>query len=153
MSNEVSRIEDQLKRAFEGNAWHGPALKEVLQGVTAPRAAAKPIAGAHSIWEIVYHVAAWEDVVRRRLAGEPVALTDAEDWPPVRDTGDAAWSSALEGLSRGHQALRRAVSKLSDAKLKEEVPGMGYSIYHLVHGVIQHDLYHAGQIALLKKGS
>ncbi len=153
MANEVTRIEDQLKRAFEGNAWHGPALLEVLQGVTAARAAAKTVTGAHSVWEIVLHVAAWEDVVRRRLGGEPVELSAAEDWPAVRETGDAAWSAALEKLRSGHSALRRAVAKLSDARLKEEVPGASYSTYHLVHGVIQHDLYHAGQIAILKKGA
>jgi uncharacterized damage-inducible protein DinB len=153
MPNEVNRIEDQLKRAFEGGAWHGPALMEVLEGVNAARAAAKPIAKAHSIWEIVLHVAAWEDAVRRRLTGEPVELSDAEDWPPVKDTDDAAWSAALDGLRAGHLALQRTVAKLSDARLKEDVPGMDYSHYHLVHGVIQHDLYHAGQIAVLKKGA
>lgn len=153
MANEVTRIEDQLKRAFEGDAWHGPPLMEALRGVTADRAAAKPIAGAHSIWEIVLHVAAWEDAVRRRLGGEPVSLSDAEDWPAVGEAGDAAWKEALEKLRSGHMALRRAVAKLSDARLKEEAPGATYTVYHLVHGVIQHDLYHAGQISILKKGA
>jgi uncharacterized damage-inducible protein DinB len=153
MSSEVHRIEDQLSRAFEGGAWHGPSLLEVLRNVTAGKAAAKPIPGAHSIWEIVLHVAAWEDVVRRRLSGEPVDLSDEEDWPPVGDTGDAAWSASLERLRTGHHALRRVVARLSDARLKEPVPGADYSCYFLAHGVIQHDLYHAGQIALLKRGA
>jgi uncharacterized damage-inducible protein DinB len=153
MSNEVTRIEDQLKRAFEGNAWHGPAVLEVLEGVTAAKATARPIPGAHSIWEIVHHIAAWEEAARRRLQGEPAHLTPEEDWPPVRDTGDAAWAAALERLRTGHQSLRRAVAKLSDAKLKEDVAGMDQTHYLLVHGVIQHDLYHAGQIALLRKGA
>ena len=152
MSSEVTRIEDQLKRSFEGGAWHGPSLMEALQGVTAAKAAAKPLSAAHSIWEIVFHVTAWEDAVRRRLGGEPVELTPAEDWPAVRETGDAAWTKTLAALRAGHDALRRSVARLSDARLKEEVPGMDYSHYHLVHGVIQHDLYHAGQIAILKKG-
>ncbi len=152
MSSEVHRIEEQLKRAFEGSAWHGPAVREVLQGVTAAKAEAKPLPGVHSIWEIVLHIAAWEDVVRRRVNGEPVDLTPAEDWPAVRETGDAAWTDALAALKSRHLALRRTVARLSDARLKEEVPGMEYSHYHLVHGVIQHDLYHAGQIAILKKG-
>lgn len=153
MSNEVTRIEDQLKRAFEGNAWHGPAVLEVLEGVTAAQAAAKPVPGAHSIWEIVQHITAWEDTARRRLQGEPAEPTPEEDWPPLGDTGDAAWTAALERLRTGHQGLRRAVAKLSDAKLKEEVAGMDQTHYLLVHGVIQHDLYHAGQIALLRKGA
>ena len=129
MSSEVGRIEDQLKRAYEGGAWHGPALLETLQGVTAAKAAAKPLPGAHSVWEIVLHVAAWEDVVRRRLGGEPVELSDAEDWPAVRETGDAAWAKTLEALRSGHDSLRRAVARLSDARLKEDVPGMPYSHY------------------------
>ena len=153
MSGEVDRIEDQLTRAFEGGAWHGPSLLEVLKDVPAASAAAKPIPGAHSIWEIVLHVAAWEAAARRRFSGEPVELTDAEDWPAVGDTGVAAWAAALERLRTGHHALRRAVAKLSDARLKEAVPGAEYSCYFLAHGVIQHDLYHAGQIALLKKGA
>lgn len=153
MPNEVNRIEDQLKRAFEGEAWHGPSVMEVLQGVTAGHAAAKPVAGAHSIWEIVLHVTVWEEAVRRRLGGEPVQPTPEEDWPPVRETGDAAWNATLDRLRHGHQGLRRAVSKLSDARLKEDVPGSDLTIYHLVHGVIQHDLYHAGQMAILKKGA
>jgi uncharacterized damage-inducible protein DinB len=121
--------------------------------VTAGQAAAKPVAGAHSIWEIVLHVTVWEEAVRRRLGGEPVQPTPEEDWPPVRETGDAAWNATLDRLRHGHQGLRRAVSKLSDARLKEDVPGSDLTIYHLVHGVIQHDLYHAGQMAILKKGA
>ena len=152
MAGEVHRIEDQLQRAFEGGAWHGPSVLEVLEGVTAAKAAARPVAGAHSIWEMVLHIAAWKGAVRRRLQGEPVELTDAEDWPAVRDTDEAAWAAAQEKLRSGHQALRRAIAKLSDARLKEEVPGKDYTHYHLAHGVIQHDLYHAGQIALLRKG-
>jgi uncharacterized damage-inducible protein DinB len=153
MSNEVIRIEDQLKRAFEGNAWHGPSVLEVLEGVTAAKAAAKPVPGAHSIWEIVQHIAVWEEAVRRRLQGEPARPTPDEDWAPVPDTGDAAWAATLERLRTGHLALRRAVAKLSDAKLKEDVAGMDQTHYVLVHGVIQHDLYHAGQIAVLRKGA
>jgi uncharacterized damage-inducible protein DinB len=152
MSAEAHRVEDQLKRAFEGDAWHGPAVLEVLQGVTAARATAKPVPGAHSIWEIVLHIAVWEDVARRRLSGEPVgSVPPAQDWPPANGSDEAAWSAALAALRSGHQALRRTIAKLSDARLQEKVPDGEYTNYLLAHGVIQHDLYHAGQIALLKK--
>ncbi|HXG67415.1 MAG TPA: DinB family protein [Blastocatellia bacterium] len=149
--SEVRRIRSQLRRAFEGEAWHGPSVKELLAGVTAAQAAAKPLPGAHSIWELVLHISAWEKVARRRLAGEAAELSKEEDWPPVRDTSEAAWGQTLQEMEQAHQELREAVGQLDEARLDEIVPGTQYSVYFLLHGVIQHDLYHAGQIALLKK--
>ena len=148
---EVERIQDQLERAFQGEAWHGPPLMELLDGVAAARAAAKPLRHGHSIWEITLHIAAWEGVARRRIEGESVELSDEEDWPPVRDPSEAAWKTAIAGLVQGHEALRRTISRLDDARLLGPVPGRPYTAYVLLHGVIQHGLYHAGQIALLKK--
>lgn len=150
--SEIQRIQDQLRRAFEGEAWHGPSLMELLAGVDAARAAAKPLPRAHSIWEIVLHIAAWEDVARRRIEGEAVELSPEQDWPPVRNSGEAAWREAIAALTRGQEALRRSMAKLDDAGLGGRAPGKGYDIYFLLHGVIQHDLYHAGQIAVLKNG-
>jgi uncharacterized damage-inducible protein DinB len=150
--SEIKRINSQLKRAFEGKAWHGPSVSEVLAGVTAERAAAHPIPGAHSIWEIALHIATWERVGRRRLEeASPIEVSDEEDWPAVGDTTDAAWANTLEELRRNHEALRASIRQLDEARLDEIVPGTEYSFYFLLHGVIQHDLYHAGQIALLKK--
>ena len=149
---EIQRIVDQLKRAFEGTAWHGPSVKEVLAGVNASTAAARPLTGSHSIWELVHHVAAWEEIVRRRIEGELlVDISDEQDWPPVTDTSEAAWSEALAALERGHMQLRDVISRMDDSRLEEPVPGKGHSFYILLHGVVQHDLYHAGQISLLKK--
>lgn len=148
---EVARIKGQLKRAFEGTAWHGPSLMELLDGVTAARASAKPLSNAHSIWEIVLHIAAWEAVVRRRIEGEIVAPPTEEDWPPVEETTEEAWAAALELLRSGHQRLRAAVTGLADSRLNDRAPGCDYNVYFMLHGVIQHDLYHAGQIAVLKK--
>src|SRR4030095_7099453 len=150
--SETKRINSQLKRAFEGTAWHGPSVSEVLAGVTAEQAAAHPVAGAHSIWELALHIATWERAGRRRLQEwVPVEVADAEDWPAVEDTSDAAWKTTLEELRRNHEALRAAIRELDESRLEEIVPGTEYSIYFLLHGVIQHDLYHAGQIAMLKK--
>jgi uncharacterized damage-inducible protein DinB len=106
---------------------------------------------AHSIWEIVLHIAVWEEVVRRRLAGEIVELSDAEDWPSVNDTSAPAWEKTVEALEHGNRQLREAILNLSDARLDDLVPGKNQPIYFMLHGVIQHDLYHAGQIAVLKK--
>ena len=149
---EVERIADQLRRAFEGKAWHGPSVREVLAGVTAEQAARQPLPDAHSIWEIVVHIGVWEAFVRRRLEGEVITdVPPEQDWPPVADTSEAAWKRTLEDLERGHQRLRKVISELPESRLSETVSGMGYSVYFMLHGVVQHDLYHAGQIALLKK--
>jgi uncharacterized damage-inducible protein DinB len=152
--SETRRIADQLKRAFEGPAWHGPALREVLDGVEAGAAAARPIASAHTIWEIVLHVTAWEDAARRRLAGSRVELSDEQDWPAVTDSSDTAWRAALERLASGNHALRDAIARFDDGWLDTVPPArQPVTAYMLMHGVIQHDLYHAGQIALLKKAA
>ena len=150
---EIERIEDQLRRAFEGEAWHGPSVREVLDGVTARQAAAHPIGQAHSIWEIVRHIAAWDGVVRRRLEGETVETPTEVDWPPVTDTSEAAWLNALEQLRNNHTELRRTISRLDDSRLDELLPGVNneWPAYVTIHGSIQHYLYHAGQIAVLKK--
>ncbi|HZF41623.1 MAG TPA: DinB family protein [Blastocatellia bacterium] len=149
---ETHRINSQLKRAQEGQAWHGPSLRELLDGVTAEQAAAKPIPNAHSVWELVNHIIAWEQIARRRLEGaEEIAIPDEVNFPPVTDASEAAWQATLQSLEANHRGLRESIKKIDDAKLEEITPGTSYSIYVLLHGVIQHDLYHAGQIALLKK--
>jgi uncharacterized damage-inducible protein DinB len=150
---EINRIDDLLRRAFEGHAWHGPSMREVVADVTAERAAARPLSGAHSIWEIVLHVTAWQVGVRRRVEGERVELSDHEDWPPVTDSSEAAWRHALAALSQTHTELQSTVSRLADSRLQENVAGKDHSVYVMLHGLIQHNLYHAGQIALLKKAS
>jgi uncharacterized damage-inducible protein DinB len=152
--SEIKRIKSQLRRAFEGEAWHGPSVMELLKDVTAEQAAAHPIPGAHSIWELALHIATWERFVRRRIV-EVTALepTDQENFPTVHDTTEEAWRAAVEEIKHNHAALLETVAGLDDEKLPEIVPGKPYSIYFMLHGVIQHDLYHAGQIALLKKAT
>lgn len=150
---EIDRILDQLKRAFEGPAWHGPSIKELLNGVTAQQAHARPLTNAHSIWELVHHIAVWEDVGRRRLEGDPaeVPISSPEDWPPAEDVSEAAWEQAKAALERGHQALVDAISRVPEARLNEPILEGKSTVYVTLHGVVQHDLYHAGQIAILKK--
>ena len=149
---ELDRITDQLRRAFYGEAWHGPAVQEVLAGVTAQQAASKVLSGAHTIWELVLHIAAWKSIVQARLRGEPAReIRPEEDWPPVGDTGETAWKRALEHLEKSHKSLVETASKLDDEKLDQPAAPGASSAYILLHGVVQHDLYHAGQIALLKK--
>ena len=150
---EIKRIGSQLKRASEGGAWHGPSLQELLAGASAEQAASRPFRGAHTIWEIVLHIAAWQSFVTRALEGEPMpsGLPPEEDWPPVKDTSEAAWRGAVMGLGDGNKRLRDALRNLVDEDLDKIVAGREYSVYFMLHGVIQHSLYHAGQIAMLKK--
>ncbi|MGH7742603.1 MAG: DinB family protein [Candidatus Eiseniibacteriota bacterium] len=149
MSSEIDRILDQLQRAYTAQAWHGPAVLEVLAGVDATAARRRPIRSAHTILELVFHMTAWKDIVRRRLEGEKFDVTPAMDWP-VPDEGDGVWERALAGLERAHLRLRDGVARFDPEKL-DQAPASGSTAYVLMHGIIQHDLYHAGQIALLKK--
>jgi uncharacterized damage-inducible protein DinB len=151
--SETARIVDQLHRAYHGPAWHGPALGEILAGVTAEMAALRPLPGAHTIWEIVLHIAVWEVAVTRRLQGEEIPkLMPEQDWPAVHETNEAAWQRALDALLEAQVNLEARIARMEDARLSEKVLGARpYSIYTMLHGVVQHNLYHAGQIALLKR--
>jgi uncharacterized damage-inducible protein DinB len=150
-SSETARIADQLDRAFKGEAWHGPALLEILADVNAVTAHARPIADAHSIWELVLHISAWEGAILRRMHGETLQLEGAENFPEIQDTSEAAWRSALEKLNRKHGELLASITAMPEPKLAEQVPGKDYDFYFMLHGAVQHALYHAGQIAFLKK--
>ncbi|HLL14722.1 MAG TPA: DinB family protein [Pyrinomonadaceae bacterium] len=156
---EIERLADQLQRAFYRDAWCGPSLLETLEGVTAERAAARPLARAHSIREIVSHVSGWKRVVHQRLEGLPVGLPEEGDWPQVADASEQSWRQTLATLRARHDALLLAVRGLDEARLEDVLitessreTGGGVSCYVTLHGVAQHDLYHGGQISLLRKG-
>ena len=148
---EGGRIADQLRRAFEGDAWHGPAMLELLADVDAATAAARPIPDAHSIWELLLHVEAWDGAAIRRLGGKKTQLKGKKNFPPAPKPTEAAWRAAVADAKRVHKSLVKTVVGLSEARLRERCPGKKYDFYHLLQGVAQHELYHAGQIAILKK--
>ncbi|MGH9642287.1 MAG: DinB family protein [Terriglobales bacterium] len=152
--SEITRLADELRRAFYGEAWHGDSLMETLRGVTAAQASARPIKNAHSIWELALHIAAWDAAVQRRMTGVAVKLSDPENFPPVLDTNDAAWQSALDYVRRVHDELIAAVERFPEHSLGKPVPGKEgahYNFAYMLHGLAQHAAYHTGQIALLKK--
>ena len=154
--SETARIADQLRRAFSGDAWHGDSLLEILDGIAAAQAAARPMKHAHTIWELVLHITAWDSAVRRRLGGESVDLSNEQNFPSVMDPSEGAWRRAVENAKRVHTDLVEAVAAFPGERLSEKVPGKTnepdwYDYYYMLHGVLQHELYHAGQIALLKK--
>jgi uncharacterized damage-inducible protein DinB len=153
MAAEIARIAEQLRRAVEGEAWHGPSVMEILAGVDARTAAARPLAQAHSLWEILHHTTAWSRAVLRRLGGEAVELNGADDWPPVTDNSDGAWQAAVASFQAAQQELFAKLKSMSNDELGSAVPGKNYSNSFMLHGLVQHHLYHAGQMALLKKAA
>src|SRR5918993_2816051 len=121
MMKETERIRDQLQRAFAGDAWHGPAVLEILENVTASQAATRPIAGAHSIWELVLHIKAWSDACRRRLAGDRAELADEENFPPIDDTSGEAWQNAQTSLRESQQRLNEAIAAIDETRLDQPI--------------------------------
>ncbi len=150
---ETERIRDQLQRAFAGDAWHGPSVLEILENVTASQATTRPIAGAHSIWELVLHIKAWSDACRRRIAGDRAELADEENFPTIDDTSDEAWQNTQTSLRESHQRLNEAIAAVDEKRLDEPILEGMPSVYITLHGAVQHSLYHAGQIAILKKAT
>lgn len=155
--SERARIVDLLRRVHNGDAWHGPSVMDALEGITAAQARARPIPAAHSIWETALHVIAWRDEVRERLRGKTPTLPEAGDWPAVPDD-DAKWKEVATLMDVSHRLLVVAVESLSEATLGRKVGpsreaglGTGVSYAVMLHGIVQHDAYHAGQISLLRK--
>ena len=149
--SEGRRIADQLSRSVTGIAWHGPSIMELLEDVSADEAREHPVPGVHSIAELVPHITAWASAALRGLDGQPVELTAAENWPAVTEGYD--WAAHLRQLRDTMSALGDRAKTMTDAALSTKVHGAGqvYPAYALLHGVVQHNLYHAGQLALLKK--
>src|SRR5438128_6820776 len=143
----TERLLDQLNRAFGGEAWHGPALRNLLDGVTDEQAKARPIRGAHSILELVVHIGTWNDVVARRVSGTVVESDTVDDWA---DISKISWKGAIEKLERAQSRLTDAVARLGTDDLEQPVAGAERSKFSEIAGVLQHTVYHSGQIALLK---
>jgi uncharacterized damage-inducible protein DinB len=151
ISTECAGIADQLQRAFYGSAWHGPAVMELLEDLDATTAAAKPLRNVHSIWELLLHVAVWDAAALVRLSGSKCQPEGEANFPPVSKASETAWRRTVSDAKRTHDRLVKTVSGLSEQRLRERVPGKRYNFYHMLHGIAQHELYHAGQIAILKK--
>ena len=144
----TERLLEQLNKAFGGEAWYGPALRDLLDGVTETHANARPVAGGHTILELVVHIRTWMDVVAHRIAATDAVLTTVEDWSDLAGT---SWAATIEELEHAQSRLVDAVARLSTERLDEKVRGKNHKIYDEVVGVIEHNVYHAGQIALLRR--
>ena len=155
---EATRLIEELQREIDGEPWHGPSLKDLLEGVTPEQAARRVSGSAHSIWELVLHMTGWKREVADRLRGKEAGEPAAGDWPPVGDVDEARWQSAKAALFHAQEELTSAVAALPPNRLHEPVKdfrdnalGTGMTAYQTISGIMQHDVYHSGQIAILKK--
>lgn len=147
---EVDRLLDQLARATDDEAWHGPSLFPLLAPLSAEVAVRRPLPSRHTIWELTVHLTAWTDIARRAIQGERFDVTPEMDWPAIADTSEPAWRATVDTLHASWRALQTVVESLDDQALRKRPPGRPYTVYSLLLGVIQHVAYHAGQIALLR---
>jgi len=148
----MDRITDNLRLSLEGEAWHGPSVFEALQGITPAQASARPLPNGHTIWEILLHITIWveEAVVRLRGLGRNLELN--VEWPtPPAAGGNEAWQESLDRLRRAEASLIEELGRTEDARLDLPIAEGFSSVYNSLHGIIQHNVYHAGQIVLLKK--
>lgn len=155
---EARRLADLLEQAYVGEpgrpgvGWHGPSIRAIVSDIPWT-VARRRTRGAHSIWELTLHIAVWDEICRRRLEGERIRITtgDVGDWPAVPKASKATWNSTLRRLFRAQEALVRTITRLSARDLSRKTPGYAWTNRLMIEGTLHHDLYHAGQIALLKR--
>lgn len=149
--NEVERIKSQVDLAYRDGSWGGGSIRELFRSFSAGEAAAHPVPGAHSAWEVALHLAVWHDAFRRRLAGEVVDYADDADWPTPREATEINWQATLGDLDRSHEALVTAIRAVRAEQLGELAPQEPFTVYVMLHGATQHGQYHAGQVMILRK--
>ena len=144
-------LSDELRRALRGDAWHGPALQEILADLSAEEAMQRPLPRAHSPWELVAHMTSWSRIALRRINGGQVEPFEGEDWPEVHGFTEDNWDAACSALTESYERLSEVVLGMSEEELAAKAPKSERSIAGMINGVVQHAAYHGGQIALLKK--
>jgi uncharacterized damage-inducible protein DinB len=148
---EPERIATMAESVLSKGGWIEVSLRELFHSLTAAEAAAHPIPGAHSAWEIALHLATWQDAVRRRIAGDVVEVSDAEDWPTPTKATEKNWQAALNKFEQTYAELVQAMRGMRPEQLDEVVPGRSITYYPILHGVVHHALYHGGQVMMLRK--
>jgi uncharacterized damage-inducible protein DinB len=146
-AESMDRIRDQFERAWDGDAWHGPPMVQLLDSIDSATSQWRPAASAHSIQDLASHVVFWLDAAHRRLDGEEY-LPESGDWevPPAE-----SWDGTKARLGETYRSLVDAIAATPDSRLRDPVAGKPYDIYVLLHGVLQHTLYHAGQMAMMRR--
>jgi uncharacterized damage-inducible protein DinB len=141
-----------IDEAYRKQTWHGPNLRGSLRGLTAKEASVRPGRGRHNIWEIALHAAYWKYIVRRRILGEKKGSfpVSGSNWF-TRPSPGASWEADLKLLEETHKRLRTTVASLSDKDLATVPAGTRYTNERTISGIANHDVYHAGQIQLIKR--
>ena len=148
---ETQRIAEQLNFAYAGPAWHGPSIMDILNKVDAVKAGNK-LPNSHSIATIVFHMTAWRNFAIKQLQGyKQYDVSDAENFQSFQDLTEAKWNQLKGDLLASQNTLLGLLEKTEDPQLLDIVGNRKYDFYVLLHGIIQHDLYHLGQIVLLSK--
>jgi hypothetical protein len=143
-----------MDQAFDRKPWHGTTLRGALRGVTAEEALWRPAPDRHNVWELTLHAAYWKYIVRRRLTGDSVGSFDRKpsNWPEVPEPADGnAWKRDISFLEGEHRKLRDVIRGLSPAALDVRSPRGVWTAAEEIHGIAAHDLYHTGQIQLIKR--
>lgn len=160
--SDIPFLIEQLRKGYDNDPWHGSSTTDLLEGLSAEEAASHPVPEAHSVWEIVLHMIAWQNEVRRRLTGRTPAMPEEGDWPRVADVSEAAWRRDQERLGASLDAVLETLASLSEKELdkaggslsdaeREPALGTGVTFRGMVLGLLQHNSYHGGQIGLLRK--
>lgn len=144
---------DAIDQAFDRQSWHGPNLRGSIRGVTHAQALWRPQPERHNIWEQVLHAAYWKYTVRRRILREKRGsfAHKGSNWITPPETTPAAWRRDVRLLTEVHDSMRAAIAEVPPAKLHKRLPGAKITYFFLISGVAAHDVYHAGQIQLLKR--
>lgn len=148
--SEIERIADLLEQTFEGKPYYGPSVLDALKDVTAKIAIRKPCRSTHCIWSLVAHLTAELRYARAVLEGTADPWIEGETtWPEIPNTSEVAWQQAVEDLKEANRALVRAVQQLDDTVLDQNLTRVQRPYYVMLHGTIQHNVYHAGQMSLM----
>lgn len=149
--NEAKFLMDQLRTTFSGDSWHGPSVMKTLEGIDAEQASARPLGERHTIWELVDHMTYWLEEVLKALKDRHVPKPEkVMDWPRM-GSGEDQWRQSVDRLGAAVNMLLDKLSTWGSGDLDATVGGAEYSYRQMLHGAVHHNLYHAGQIAILKR--
>jgi len=148
--DEKNRIKDLFNRAYYSKSWHGDSISKIIEGLTWEECR-KKLNSTHTIAELILHMIAWKNMVSSCLSGANVSLSDEEDWPKPDLSNDSDWEKIKLDLERAHVDFIGSVDKFDFDKMNEIVQGQNYPFFVMIYGLLEHDIYHAGQIAIIKK--
>jgi uncharacterized damage-inducible protein DinB len=150
--SDATTISAMMKSTVTGPAWHGPSVMELLEGVTAEQALKHPLEECHSIWEIMFHLNEWQEYALDTIQGKKNNLKEGKDWPkPPADADESRWEMTMRRFEGCSREIREYIMHIDEARMHEMVPGKEFNLKVLLHGIIEHNIYHGGQLAILRK--